>query len=235
MENIKCLVVDDEAPAIRLLEEYISRTPALGLAAKFRNPEEAVGWLQENSCQILFLDIQMPQMSGIDFFKSLSKKPIVIFTTAYAEFAADAFDLDAADYLRKPFSYARFLKAVEKATDYLQLASAPLSELHLSPTENFISVRSSGRLTKVSFTDILYIEAFQEYIKIFTEKERVITYERMKNIEAILPAGKFMRVHRSFIVALNHVKSISGNLIEVAGQQIPVSREMREKLIKRVF
>jgi DNA-binding LytR/AlgR family response regulator len=235
MEKIKCIAIDDEAPALRVVEQYVNQMPLLTLAATFRNPFEAREWLKLNTCDILFLDIQMSQQNGIDFFKSLVTKPIVIFTTAYSEFAADAFDLDAADYLRKPFSYERFAKAIEKAKDYLQLPSQSVSELQLHDAENFISVKSNGRLTKIFFSEILYIEAFQEYIKIFTEKERHITYERMKNIEAILPAEKFMRVHRSYIVALSQVKSISGNMLEVAGQQIPVSREMKEKLVKKVF
>lgn len=236
MEKIKCVAIDDEAPALRIIEQYISRTKTLELSAKFRNPLEAAAWLKNNQCDLLFLDIQMPQQTGIDMLKGLTKKPIAIFTTAYAVFAADAFDLDAADYLRKPFSYDRFIKAVDKATDYLKIGLQKKSELvDSSKTENSLSFKSDGKFVKVFFSEIIYIEAFQEYIKIFTDRGRFITYERMKNIEAILPSDKFMRVHRSYIIPLQRVKAVSGNLIEIDTHQIPVSRDSKDELLKKVF
>lgn len=235
MANLTCIAVDDEAPALRVIQQYVLQTEGLTMPQTFRNPLQAAEWLKQNPCDILLLDIQMPQLNGLDFFKQLTTKPVVIFTTAYGEFAADAFDVDAADYLRKPFSYERFLKAIDKARDYVNAKKVKAEPGGVNSTDGFISVKANGRLVKIPFNDILYVEAYQEYIKIFTPTERIITYERMKNMEAVLPPTQFMRVHRSYIVALSQVKAITGNTIEVAGQQIPVSRELKESLVKRVF
>ncbi len=235
MANLTCIAVDDEAPALRVIQQYVLQTEGLSIPETFRNPLQAAEWLKQNPCDILLLDIQMPQLNGLDFLKQLTTKPVVIFTTAYGEFAADAFDLDAADYLRKPFSYERFVKAIDKARDYVNAKKDKAEPGAVNGADGFISVKANGRLVKIPFSDILYVEAYQEYIKIFTPSERIITYERMKNMEAALPQAQFMRVHRSYIVALNQIKAITGNTIEVAGQQIPVSRELKESLVKRVF
>lgn len=235
MANLTCIAVDDEAPALRVIQQYVLQTEGLSIPETFRNPLQAAEWLKQNPCDILLLDIQMPQLNGLDFLKQLTTKPVVIFTTAYGEFAADAFDLDAADYLRKPFSYERFVKAIDKARDYVNAKKDKAEPGAVNGADGFISVKANGRLVKIPFSDILYVEAYQEYIKIFTATERIITYERMKNMEAALPQAQFMRVHRSYIVALNQIKAITGNTIEVAGQQIPVSRELKESLVKRVF
>ena len=233
-EPIKCVAVDDEAPALRIIEQYISRQPRLMLAAQFRDPLKAAEYLNTNEVQILFLDIHMPQQTGIAMLQSLPNKPLTIFTTAYSEFAADAFDLDAIDYLRKPFSYERFSKAIDKATEYLYMNTVAAEPIQQTNTD-FITIKADGKIVKVFFNEILYVEGFQEYIKIFTANNRYITYERMKNMETMLPATQFMRIHKSYIVALSHVKSISGHLLQVAEHQIPVSRDLKELLMKRVF
>ena len=235
MDNITCVAIDDEAPALRIIEQYIGHTKGLSLSGTFRNPVQAAEWLNANSCDILLLDIQMPQQNGLEFFAQLTTKPVVIFTTAYIEFAADAFDMDSADYLRKPFSFDRFLKSIDKARDYVLARKQKPEPSDVKPADGFITVKANGRLMKIAFTDIQYIEAYQEYIKIYTPAGRIITYERMKNMEAALPAEMFMRVHRSYIVALSQVKTMTGNSIEVAGQQIPVSRELKDAVVKRVF
>lgn len=233
---IRCIAVDDELPALRIIEQYAKQYPALSLVAQFRNPLQAVKWFEENTADVLLLDIQMPQQTGIAMLQSLSAKPIVIFTTAYSEFAAEAYDLDAVDYLRKPFSFERFARAINKAKDYLQAAGKNIGKAEFSnEAGGFVSIKADGRIVKVFFNDILYVEGFQEYIKIFTSKERFITYERMKNMEALLPASQFMRVHKSYIVALKQIKAISGNLLEVGDNHIPVSRDLKELVVKRVF
>lgn len=233
---IRCIAVDDELPALRIIEQYALQCTGLQLVAKFRNPTEAAAWLETNPCDLVFLDIQMPQQSGLTLLQNLRATPVVVFTTAYSEFAADAFDLDAADYLRKPFSAERFNRAVDKAKDYLQLAGKNIEKAEYgNDAEGFISIKADGRMVKVYFNEILYVEGFQEYIKIFTQKERFITYERMKNMEAMLPATQFMRVHKSYIVALKQVKAIAGNLLEVGENHIPVSRDLKEAVVKRVF
>lgn len=236
MEKLKCVAIDDEAPALRIIEHFVQKVDYLMLVAQFRNPKAAEVWLAQNKCDVLFLDIEMPQQTGIELLATLKKKPAVVFTTAYSEFAADAFDLHAVDYLRKPFSFERFLKAVDKAMDYVKLETGKSIDTPPQAEDSeFISVKCDGKLVKIFIGEIMYIEAFHEYIKIFTEDTRYITYERMKNMEAVLPAEKFMRVHRSYIVALRKVKSFAGNSIEIAGQQIPVSREVKDELVRRVF
>ena len=231
-----CLIIDDEPLARALVKEYLLRHSEIQVLGEYGDGFAGFKAIQELKPDLIFLDIQMPQQTGIDMLKGLTKKPIAIFTTAYADFAADAFDLDAADYLRKPFSYDRFIKAVDKATDYLKIGLQKKSELvDSSKTENFLSFKSDGKFVKVFFSEIIYIEAFQEYIKIFTDRGRFITYERMKNIEAILPSDKFMRVHRSYIIPLQRVKAVSGNLIEIDTHQIPVSRDSKDELPKKVF
>lgn len=236
MEKITCIAIDDDAPALRIIERYASKIAGLAFAGSFRNPIEGAAWINSNNCDILFLDIQMPQQTGIALLKELRKKPITIFTTAYSDFAADAFDLDAVDYIRKPFSLERFTKAVEKATDYLRTDLHKKSELvETKENEPFLHFRADGKLLKVFFSEIIYIEAYQEYIKIYTERGRFITYARMKNIERILPGDKFMRVHRSYIVALQKVQSVIGNLIEIDTHEIPVTRNLKAELLRRVF
>lgn len=233
---ITCIAIDDEAPALRIVEQYVARVPNLVLKSQFRNSLQAVEWLQNNSVDVLLLDIQMPQQTGIEMLKLLAKKPLVIFTTAYSDFAADAFDLDAIDYLRKPFSFQRFNKAIDKAVDHLNMVSnIERDVMATNSAEDFITIKANGALVKIYFNEIIYVQGFQEYIKIYTAKARYITYERMKNMEGILPEAQFMRVHKSYIVALKQVKAISGNMLEVAEQQIPVSRELKEQVIKRIF
>ena len=240
-EKITCIVIDDEMPALRLMEQFILQSEELQLLEKFKSPVKAQEFLKANAVDIIFCDVQMPEMSGIDLAKTISKNSIVVFTTAFSEFAADAFDLDAADYIKKPFSFLRFNRAVQKARDYLRMKSSSPQEISQIQTvsnaesKNSISIKADGKLIKVFFEHILYVEGFQEYLKIFTVKERFITLERMKNVEALLPTDKFIRVHRSYIIAKNKVVSVSGNLLEIGEHQIPISRELKENVIKELF
>ncbi|TND08212.1 MAG: LytTR family two component transcriptional regulator [Bacteroidetes bacterium] len=231
-EITRCIAVDDEAPALRVLEQYASARPDLLLEAKFRNPLEARDWLRTHPTEILFLDIRMPQETGMEMLQQLEKKPAVIFTTAFADYAADAFDLAAVDYLRKPFSFERFCIAVDKAKDFLLVASGRHA---VQEEQDVLMIKTGNGVMKIRFSEIHYIEAYQEYIKIFTDGGRFVTYERMKNMETMLPAARFMRVHRSYIVALARVKTLHGYVAEVEGVSIPVSRDMKEKLMNAVF
>lgn len=231
-EIIHCLAVDDEAPALRVLEQYISQRTDLRLEARFRNPVEARQWLATNEVQILFLDIRMPQETGIEMLLQLDKKPAVIFTTAFADYAADAFDLAAVDYLRKPFSFERFSAAVDRAKDYLMLTSG---KHPIQQEEGVLVIKSGNGMQKIRFSEIQYVEAYQEYVKIFTDTAKYMTYERMKNIELILPSSHFMRIHRSYIVALNRIKSVQNHTAVLEQASLPVSREMKEKLMNAVF
>lgn len=234
---LTCVAVDDEAPALRIIEQYVSRLPQLKLVQQFRNPLVATEWLANNEADILFMDIQMPQQSGITMLQLLIKPPLTIFTTAYSEFAADAFDLDAIDYLRKPFSYERFCRSIDKARDHMNMRAtkdnSALPENNVN--EEYITIKADGVVVKLYLKDILYIEGFQEYLKIFTADRRYVIYERMKNMEKILPASLFMRVQKSYIVAIKQVKSITGNMLKINGQEIPVSRDLKEEVMKKIF
>jgi DNA-binding LytR/AlgR family response regulator len=230
---IRCIAIDDEAPALRVLEKYLSSHADVQLEGVFRNPVEAREWLHLHPVELIFLDISMPQESGMDTFRQLSGEPAVIFTTAHSGYAADAFDLSAVDYLRKPFSYERFCIALDKARDYILLASGQFNAQPVK--EEAIVIKESGKVVKIFFSEIQYIEAYQEYIKVFTDSGRHIVYERMKNIEAMLPASRFMRVHRSYIIALDRLKSLQGHTADVAGANIPISREVRERLLNIIY
>lgn len=232
-----CIIIDDETPALKLMEQFVSQTEGLILLGQFKSPVQALQFLQSNKVDVVFCDIQMPEMNGINMVKVLNHKPIIIFTTAYSEFAADAFEVDAIDYLRKPFSYQRFSKAVSKAREHLRLKDSWKQEgMRMENSEKkFLTIKSDHKIIKVLFETILFVEAFQEYVKIYTVAERFVTLERMKNMETILPPENFIRVHRSYIIAKNKVSSISGNLLQIGEHQIPVSREMKDTVTKLLF
>jgi DNA-binding LytR/AlgR family response regulator len=229
------MIIDDEVPAIRLMEKYISQASGLRLIESYRSPVKALDGIMEQLPDLLFCDIQMPGMTGIELSRKLTQKTMIIFTTAYSEFAAEAFDIDAIDYLRKPFSFERFSKAVDKARENVQLKTMSGFEEVKKGETDYIIVKADYKLVKVYFDEILFIEAFQEYVKIITDKNRFITFERMKNMENLLPSDKFIRIHRSYIVAKHKVKSFSGNLLELGDHQLPVSRDLKEKVLRFLF
>ncbi len=232
----KCLIVDDEPLALDVLESYIHKVPNLQLAARCSNAIEALTQLRKHDISILFLDIQMPEITGLEFLKSLKNPPCVIFTTAYSEYAMDGFNLDAVDYLLKPISFDRFLKATNKAIAQLSPVKAK-KETPSSNHENesdFIFVKSDKKIVKIGLDEILYIEGLKDYVMIFTPAGRIITLQTMKNLEEKLPADKFIRVHRSFIISLDRVKSISNNSVDVSGKQIPIGKLYRDAFMKVV-
>jgi DNA-binding LytR/AlgR family response regulator len=234
--KINCIAVDDESPALMLLEKFIKRFPELELLGTFKDSEKAYDFLKENRVDLIFSDIHMPEQSGLSFIASLDPRPLVIFSTAYSEYASDAFDLDAIDYLRKPFSFERFHKAISKVKETIRLND--LSE-NMSTMENhemeYLVIKSNQQLVKVYFEEILFVEAYQEYVKIITEDKRYITFDRLKNMELLLPNNQFIRVHRSYIVSKSKVKSASGNLLEIRDHLIPVSRDLKDKVLKMLF
>jgi DNA-binding LytR/AlgR family response regulator len=239
--KINCIAIDDEAPALKLMEQFAGRIPDLHLLEKFRSPVKASEFLEKNAVDLVFCDIRMPELSGIELARSLQGGPVLIFTTAYSEFAAEAFDLDAADYLKKPFSFERFAKAVSKAKEYVRLKKGGGNDVHLIDPEkpddakDYFSVKADHKIIKIFYSDILFVEGFREYVKIITSSQRIITFERMKNMESLLPATQFMRVHRSYIIARNKVRSFSGNLLEIGEHRVPVSREMKDTVLRELF
>lgn len=237
MEKIQTLLVDDEYLALKLLEDYLSKLPEFGIVEKFRSPLKAVELINSRKIDLLFLDIQMPSLSGTNLLKTLTYQPVTIFTTAYSEYAAEAFDLNAADYLVKPFSFERFLQAVNKAKDQLKKKSVSRT---IGSTENyshqdFLSVKSEGKFVKIPLNEIVYIEGLREYVKIICTSGYFITLESLKNLESILPSGKFLRVHKSYIVAIDKVRALSGNMLETGDTEIPLSREKKEEIIAKIF
>lgn len=232
---ITCLVVDDEPFARDLMENYIGRVPYLQPVAFCENAFDAINELQRQSVDLLFSDIQMPNINGIEMIRSLSNPPFVIFTTASKEHAIAGFELDAVDYLVKPISFERFLKAVNKARNNIsqRLQQSSVAEpVKPKPTpSNHLFVKDNNKLTKVLFDDIYYVEGMKDYIKIVCKDKSIITYMRMKVMEDVLPPDQFMRIHKSYIIRLQAIKSIMGNTVEVInGQTVIISKASRQDL-----
>lgn len=227
------LLVDDEYLALNLLEEYLKQIPDAQLVAKSKSPMEAMDILQQQKIDILFLDVQMPGLSGVSLLRSLSNPPATIFTTAYREHAVEAFELSAVDYLVKPFPFERFLKAYNRAkTQCLQTTTEATVEYK---GKDFLTIKADGKLIRIRFKDILLVEGMKEYVRIICKDEKFITFERMKNMETLLPSEDFMRVHKSYIVARDAVKSIEGNILDIGIRKIPVSRSKREIIVQAFF
>jgi len=228
---VKCIIVDDEHLARTLLEDYISKIPMLKLVAKCASALEAMDVLQNETIDLMFLDIQMPDLTGIDFLKSLKNKPIVIFTTAYPDYAIDGYSLDVIDYLLKPISLDRFTLSVNKATEQLKLVN---NNKQGSKTI-YITLKSEHRIHKVNYDNILYIEGLKEYV-IFHLKEgkRIITLEALKKLDEILP-DNFMRIHRSYIINTNDVKALYGNNVEIGDQKIAIGKTFKNKVLATLF
>lgn len=236
---INVIIVDDEPLAQDVLETYIEKIAELNLVQKCNNAIEANDALKNHDIDLMFLDIQMPQLTGIDFLKTLTKPPLVIFTTAYPNYALDGFELNALDYLLKPISLERFMKAVNKALDRLELenkegtpdATAESGDQQL----DYIFVKADKKLVKVNYSDIIYIEGLKDYVIIRMDKNRIITLQTMKSLEAKLPSGIFKRIHRSYIVNIEKINAIVGNMVEVfeKGQpkHLPIGKNYREDLL----
>ena len=238
MNTISVLLVDDEYLALDLLENFIKEVPYLKVVGKIKSPMEAMEILNEEDIDILFLDIQMPVLSGMNLLKTLKRKPVTIFTTAYSEHAVDAFGLDAVDYLLKPFSFERFLQAVNKAKEQLhrpQATSSPIKERQPISEDGFLSIKADSKLIKVFFKDILFIEGLKEYVKIITETERFVTLMSLKELVHMLPETYFIRCHKSYIINSAKVKSIEGNLLHLEKHKIPISRDRKNEVVERIF
>lgn len=234
---INAIIVDDEPLAQDVLETYIEKIPELKLVAKCNNALEANDALKEHEVDLMFLDIQMPQLTGIDFLKTLSKPPQVIFTTAYPNYAIEGFELNALDYLLKPISLERFMKAVNKAVEQIELQrrDAGASSADEEETE-YIFVKADKKLVKIFYRDILYIEGLKDYVIIRLEKGRVITLQTMKSLEEKLPQQMFKRIHRSYIVNLEKINAVIGNMVEVIeknqAKHLPIGKNYRDELLE---
>lgn len=232
---INTLIVDDEPLALDILETYIEQIPNLNLVKRCENALEARDALKEHSIDLMFLDIQMPQITGIDFVKTLANPPLVVFTTAYPNFAIEGFELNALDYLLKPVSFERFNKAVNKAMEKLDMHH---SKKQTQDTEesahDYIFVKADKKFVKVKYSEIIYVEGLKDYVIIRTLTGRVITLQTMKSLEDKLPHNMFMRIHRSYIVNIDKINAIVGNMVEVTERnevkQLPVGKNYRDDL-----
>lgn len=213
---IHCIAIDDEPLALQLIQEYCAKISFLKLEKTFTNTDEAISFMQNHKIDLLFLDIQMPDITGIQFYKNLQEKPPVIFTTAYKDFAVEGFNVDAVDYLLKPFEYDRFLKACYKAKEYIEFLSSQEVQL------NSLFIKVNYEIMKVNLKDIDLIEALDDYIKIYIKPNPVLTLMTLKSIQEKLPSRDFVRVHRSFIIPLAKIEKFSKSKVWIAGKEIPI-------------
>jgi len=226
---IRCIVIDDEPLAVKLVKEYITRVSFLELAATFTDAIEARKFLEKEKIDLLFLDIQMPDINGLQFYDSLKDKPMVIFTTAFSEYAVDGFNVNAIDYLLKPFEYDRFVKSVYKAKEYYEFIRS--QEVQLTS----IFVKSDYQLVKINLKDVLLIEGLDDYIRIHLPNNKtILTLMSLKAIAEKLPAQEFVRIHRSYIVPLSKIDKVSSKKIEIAGKEIPVGISYADEFFKLI-
>jgi len=234
--NINCIIVDDEPLAREGLGNYVREVDFLQLAGTCENPLELMKLLDRQPADLIFLDIQMPKMNGIEFLKIMQKPPMVVITTAYPTYALESFQLDVLDYLLKPITFERFFKAASKAHDYHRLLTKPTSADidRFEKQDDYFFIKCGSKYEKVPLDEILYVEGMQNYVNIFTLKGKYITMLSLKNLEENLAGKAFIRVHKSYIVAINKIDGIEGNEIFIQTSKIPISRNYREQVIGRV-
>lgn len=239
--TISCVIIDDEPLARKGLREYIADVDFLKLAGEFDMPLKAADLLNSGEIQLLFLDIQMPKLTGLGFLKTLSHPPPVIFTTAYPQYALEGYELNALDYLVKPVSFERFLKAIMKAREYYEVRqnNAVGIEAGVPAVRDYFFIKADNKLVRILYDDVLFVEALQNYVTIHTKEKRYLTYLTFKSVEEYLPADRFVKTHKSYIVSLSKIESIVGNEILMANHHIPISRNEKdgfmEKLLKGKF
>jgi DNA-binding LytR/AlgR family response regulator len=235
-QTIRCLIIDDEPPAREIIRRYVQEIPSLQLMGECANAIQALTVLQQQSIDLLFLDIRLPQLNGTDFIKTLKNPPKVIFTTAFAEYALEGYELDVVDFLMKPIRFDRFLKAVNKAypvngsATALKPVAAPVVEE--KKNDSFVYFRADRKMVKVMLDDILYIESMKDYIKVHTMQNVIITKQSISSVEAMLPDKLFVRTHRSFIVSINKIRSFTNELVEIGKTDIPIGKLFRNGVMK---
>ena len=230
---IRCLVVDDEPLALDILTDYIAKVPSLKLVCATTSAFDALAIAQKDEVDLIFLDVQMPELTGIQFLKIINGKCQVILTTAYPQYALDGYDLDVADYLLKPIAFDRFYKSVSKVQNLILPSTTQSKPIDNSPN-SFIFVKTEHRIQKIYLDDILYIEGLKDYISIFSKTERVITLQHMKKMEENLPSGRFARVHKSYIVSVDKIESIERSRIQISDKIIPIGDTYRDNFFKLI-
>jgi DNA-binding LytR/AlgR family response regulator len=221
--QLKCVVVDDEPMAREILSSYIEKTPNLQLVKSCKDASEALMFMQENSADVFFLDINMPEITGVSLAKIIKNKAKIIFTTAYRDYAIEGFNLNVIDYLLKPFSFERFMEAVAK-----------VSIKEITSSKDFIFVRADRKMIKVNFSSILYIESLSDYVKIYTKEQTIVTRENISTLSNTLPKILFLRIHRSFIISIQQITSYTNEFIELNDKALPISRSYKESVLQKL-
>ncbi len=227
-DKISCIITDDEPFARKGLQGYLEKIDFLDLKGTCEDALQLSNMLQQHPVDLLFLDIQMPHITGVQFLRALRNPPKVIFTTAFEHYAIQGFELDVMDYLLKPISYERFLKAAWKARDYFAMREQPTNSVP------YLFVKSNGRLEKIIFNDILFIEGMENYVAIYLESKKIITHCTIKSLLEKLPAKQFIKSHKSYVVAIDQINSIEGNTLHVQSYQVPVSKYLREVVLGQI-
>jgi len=225
--KIKALIIDDEPIARAILENYVEKDGRIELLTSCKNAQEAMTFLSQHEVDLIFLDIEMPKVNGLEMLGALINPPLVIFTTAYREYAVEGFELNAIDYLVKPFAFERFLKAISRVSERIQ-------EKRGLQSADFFFIKSDGKNIKIHYKDIVFVEAMNEYVRIHTNTQKIMAFQKMSYLEEKLPSQQFKRVHRSYIISLDKIEAIEGNQVFVAGQKIPVSRSYQECLFSQL-
>jgi len=236
--TIRCAIIDDEFLARKYIKDYVHKVPYLELIGDYNSPLKAMEKLQEGTIDLLFLDIQMPDISGLDFLRSLDQKPNVILTTAYEEYALEGYELEVTDYLLKPFSFDRFLKAVNKVNKSMQerQTQPEAQKQQHTPTdfkEHYIIIRADRKLYKINYEDLIYIKGQKAYVTFYSEnKKRITALASLKELEEKLPCDQFIRIHKSYIVSIKKIDALEGNQLEVSGEKLPVGKNYRQHVVK---
>ena len=226
--NLKCLIVEDEPLARNLLVQYVKKVSYLELTEASANPLQALEVLRNNQIDLMFLDIQMPEITGITLLKTLQKKPLVILTTAYSEYALESYELDVVDYLLKPITFDRFLRAVDKASQRISAPAVTPEPVVSDPGKPFVFIKDGTKLVKINYDDILYVEGLKDYVTIVTKTQKVVSLQRLKSLELQLPADKFIRIHHSYIIALKAIDTIHKGEVQIGAKFIPISDSYRK-------
>jgi DNA-binding LytR/AlgR family response regulator len=234
MQPLSCIIIDDEPIARNILKKYIVRDDRLLLLQDYSNASDALRELSLKKPRLIFLDIKMPKITGFEMLRSLPQHPHVIFTTAFREYALEGFDMNAVDYLLKPFSFERFLQAVNKIYALHSTATNNPTANNSDDADDHIFVKSDGKFIRINIDDIYYVEALKEYVRIFTTDSTIVIYQTMQHMEDKLPHELFFRIHRSYLISLKHVKAIEGNSVLVHKTQLPVSRYIKDQFMKNI-
>lgn len=232
--KIKCIIIDDEPLAISVIKNHLNEFQNIELVATFNTAIAALPIIETQEIDVIFLDINMPKMSGLEFLRTLTSKPQIIITTAYREFAVESFDLDVLDYLVKPIPFGRFYKAINKITSRINLEKEKSTEMSLKE-DPFIFLKVDKKMMKIKLVNILYIESLKDYIKVFTEIGDYLVHKSMTSISDELPSDNFLRIHRSFTVAINKITSVEGNSIEINKKRIPIGRNYLLQTKQKIF